>query len=203
MDWADDAAYSLHDIADGVKAGFLTTERIEPWAGTLALDAAGQSWLDALLAAIRSDRLESLVAGKIGAFITACRLRERTAFLSDRTARYRFELVVAPEVLAEAAFYKQMANDLIFESPQLQQIEHKARRVVRDLWQAVWGNYVERGRRVIRILPPRVGRLIETAKTPEAKARQLCDWLAGLTDGMIIRLHRRLFDPEFGSIRDL
>jgi dGTPase len=110
---------------------------------------------------------------------------------------------VASDVLAEAAFYKQMANDLIFETPQLQQIEHKARRVVRDLWEAVWSNYVERGRRVIRILPPRVGRLIETAETPEAKARQLCDWLAGLTDGMIIRLHRRLFDLEFGSIRDL
>ena len=30
-----------------------------------------------------------------------------------------------------------------------------------------------------------------------------CDYLAGLTDGMIVRTYRRLFDPEFGSIRDL
>jgi len=35
------------------------------------------------------------------------------------------------------------------------------------------------------------------------KARRICDWLAGLTDGMIVRTYRRLFDPEFGSIRDL
>ncbi|MDP3068973.1 MAG: hypothetical protein Q8N18_01735 [Opitutaceae bacterium] len=35
------------------------------------------------------------------------------------------------------------------------------------------------------------------------KARQICDWLAGLTDGMIVRTYQRLFDPQFGSIRDL
>ena len=41
--------------------------------------------------------------------------------------------------------------------------------------------------------------------TPDeaAKARQICDWLAGLTDGLIVRTYRRLFDPEFGSFRDL
>ena len=71
------------------------------------------------------------------------------------------------------------------------------------LWQAAWENYVERGERVIGILPPRVGKLIEQEATTEGKARRICDWLAGLTDGTIVRTYRRLFDPEFGSIRDL
>ena len=101
------------------------------------------------------------------------------------------------------AFYKKMANDIIFESPQLQQMEHKARRVLFDLWDSCWRNYVERGPRVIRILPPHVGRLIESETTEAGKARQICDWLAGLTDGMIVRTYQRLFDPQFGSIRDL
>ncbi len=203
MDWADDAAYSLNDIVDGVRAGFLTVESMEAWAAEVGLDAEKQRWLDELFAAIRGDRLENAFAPKVGAFITACRLRERTNFMSVQTNRYRFELVVGAAAEREAAFYKQMANDLIFESPQLQQIEHKARKVLCALWDSCWSNYVVKGVRVINILPPRVGRLIEAEKTEACKARQICDWLSGLTDGMIVRTYRRLFDPEFGSLRDL
>ena len=117
--------------------------------------------------------------------------------------RFRFELVVAPEAERAALFFKKMANDIIFESPQLQQIEHKARKVLFDLWESCWRYYVEPPPRVIRILPPRVGQLIDAESTQAGKARRICDWLSGLTDGMIVRTYRRLFDPEFGSIRDL
>ncbi|HYP18006.1 MAG TPA: dNTP triphosphohydrolase [Opitutus sp.] len=203
MDWADDAAYSLNDIVDGVKAGFLTRERIEAWAAGELVDAPRQRLLDGLFDAIGADRLESVFSQKIGAFITACRLRERRNFMAEKTNRYRFELVVSGEAESEAQFFKKMANDIIFESPQLQQSEHKARRVLFDLWDAAWSNYVEKGSRVINVLPTRVGKLIEAEKTDAGKARQICDYLAGLTDGMIVRTYRRLFDPEFGSIRDL
>ena len=203
MDWADDAAYSLNDIVDGVKAGFLVIERIEHWAGGLPLAPEQQGWLDGLFAAIRADRLEEAFSRKVGYFITACRLRARHNFMSGRTHRYSFDLLVDPAAEREAAFYKKMANDIIFESPQLQQMEHKARRVLSELWDSSWRNYVTKGARVINILPPRIGRLIEAEVSVPGKARQICDWLAGLTDGMIVRTYQRLFDPQLGSIRDL
>ncbi|MFH1496856.1 MAG: dGTP triphosphohydrolase [Verrucomicrobiota bacterium] len=203
MDWADDAAYSLNDIVDGVKAGFLTIERIELWAGGQAIDPARQQYLDTLVQAIRGDRLENVFSGKIGGFIQACRLRERTNFMSAATNRYRYELVVSPDAEGEAMFYKQMANDIIFESPQLQQIEFKARRVMFALWKCCRDNYVDRGERVINILPPQVGRLVDREPAEAGKARRICDWIAGLTDGMIVRTYKRLHDPDFGSLRDL
>jgi dGTPase len=203
MDWADDAAYSLNDIVDGVKTGFLTIDRIQAWADEKVDDALGLRLLDELLGAIRTERLEGIFSARIGSFITACRLRKRENFMAEKTNRYLYELVVAPEAGRQALFYKTLANDIIFESPQLQQMEHKARKVLFDLWDSCWRNYVEPGPRVVRILPPAIGKLVDGAKGRKAKARQICDWLAGLTDGMIVRTYRRLFDPEFGSIRDL
>lgn len=203
MDWADDAAYSLNDIVDGVTAGFLTIERMEAWAASVALGPVGQHHLDTLFDAIRADRIEPVFSSKIGTLIEACGLRERQNFMSAQSHRYRYGLVVGEEAGAEVAFYKKLANDIIFESQQLQQMEHKARKILFDLWHSCWSHYVERGERAIAILPPRIGRLIEMEKTVSGKARRISDWLAGLTDGMIVRTYRRLNDPDFGSIRDL
>ncbi|MSU46090.1 MAG: dNTP triphosphohydrolase [Lacunisphaera sp.] len=203
MDWADDAAYSLNDIVDGVRAGFLTVERVERWADGETIGAAEQRHLDTLFDALRRNRLENTLSHKIGVFIQACRLRARDNFMAETTNRYKWELVVDETALNEAAFFKKMANDIIFESPQLEQLEHKARVVLMALYNAIWENYAERNERVIRILQPNVSRLIEAEKTQDGKARRICDFLAGQTDGMVVRTYRRLFDPEFGFFRGL
>ena len=203
MDWADDAAYSLNDIVDGARAGFLTTDRIERWAAGEKIGLLEQQHLDSMFDAIRRDRLENVFSKKIGVFIQACRLKERENFMAAKTNRYRFELIVEESALKEALFFKKMANDIIFESPQLEQLEHKARVVLMALYEAIWVNYAQRNERVIKILPPNVSRLIDAEKSQDGKARRICDYLAGLTDGMITRTYRRLFDPEFGSFRDL
>jgi dGTPase len=44
---------------------------------------------------------------------------------------------------------------------------------------------------------------IEQAGDPAVKARLICDFLAGMTDGYASRMYKRLFLPDFGSINDL
>src|SRR5258708_3457223 len=203
MDWSDDAAYSLNDIVDGVRAGFLTVERVERWADGETIGAAEQRHLDTLFDALKRDRLENIFSKKIGAFIQACRLKPRDNFMAETSNRYKYDLIVDEVALGEAAFFKKMANDIIFESPQLEQLEFKARTILNPLYNPISEHSAHRNQRHIRILPSNVSRLIEAEKTQDGKARRICDFLAGQTDGMVVRTYRRLFDPEFGSFRDL
>jgi dGTPase len=106
MDWADDTAYSLNDLADGVQAGFLNVERIEAWAEKRGEECGEGSPLGDLLRAIRKRRVDPFAGKRIGRYIRATRLVEDVNFLSGETNRYRYRLEVDPEVVSECRLFK-------------------------------------------------------------------------------------------------
>ena len=203
MDWADDTAYCLHDILDGVKARFISVEVVEHWAAGQSFDAAKNVWLEKLLELIRQENIEPAFNAKIGSFIRACRLAPRKHPLAKQTQRYAWTLEIKKEVEAEAAFYKSLAFDVIFRSPSILQIEFKGGFIIDRLFGALREHYIEPAQPKLAFLPTRWNALIKAEKTEAARARLACDFLADLTDGAAIRLYRRLFDPAFGSITDL
>ncbi len=206
MDWADDTAYSLNDLADSVKAGFLTVDRVERWAGKNGHAIEGGAPLGDLLQAIRGQRIEPFIGKKIGKYIQSARLITAVNILSGTSHRYSMELVIDEEVRAESELFKSLAYEVVFLSPQLKQLEHKGSYMLRKLWEVMEKRYVL-GETIdgqdFSFLPDADAAEIAEAETVEKKARLVCDFLAGMTDGYAARTFRRLFEPGFGSIGDL
>ncbi len=205
MDWADDTAYSLNDIADGIRAGFITLENLERWAESHNPSPTESPHLENIARAIREQRVGSRFGRKIGDFIAACSLRNAPpGFMSPLTNRYRFDLVVDPDTVAECRIYKSLALDLVFRSQQLAQLDHKADHLLTRLFTALEGRYVTAPPASnFRLLPESAERRIAQTTDPARRARLVCDALADMTDPFAIRTYQRLFDADFGSIIDL
>jgi len=206
MDWADDTAYSLNDLSDSVRAGFLNIEKIEAWAERVGEPAGEGTPLAELTRAIRHRRVDPFVGKRIGRYIQATRLAATENILSSATNRYRFKLVIEPEVRAESALFKRLAFDVVFLSPQLKQLEHKGSRMLRQLHDALGQRYVTGGAidgQDFQLLPADTAAEITAAPDETTRARLVCDFLAGMTDGYAARTYKRLFSPDFGSIGDL
>ena len=203
MDWADDTAYGLSDIVDSINAGFLRFERVEHWAADQSLKPDEQKPIDTVLSAIKERKVEARFSRKIGAFIRATSLVSRTGPLSDVSQRYRFSLVVEPEVRTEVDIYKRLCRDLVFRHSQLHQLERKARMILEAIFRAFAEAYLETKNPSLRLLPESYDHLVRNANGELGRARVLCDYVAGMTDLFATRTYKRLFDASFGSTVDL
>ncbi|MFP4261236.1 MAG: dGTP triphosphohydrolase [Opitutales bacterium] len=203
MDWADDTAYSLHDIVDGIHARYINVGSVREWAAGQTLDAAAQEQIETLCEVIRDGRYEPYFGSRIGRFVHGCHLVPRSGFLSGQTHRHAFDLQIDPGVKAESELYKEMALDLIFKSTQLQQIEFKGGHILEKLFTALETHCVEPQAGGLHLVPAAVRELIEREDDTRARYRRICDYVAGLTDGQALRTYRRLFDADFGSIAEL
>jgi dGTPase len=206
MDWADDTAYSLNDLSDSVRAGFLHLEKIEAWAEKHGHPVGESTPLGDLMQAIRRKMVDPFVGKRIGRYIQSTRMVTDANFLSAVTNRYQYKLVIDEEVKAESSLFKRLAFEVVFLSPQLKQLEHKGSRMLRQLWEVLGERYIM-GRPIdgqnFQLLPADTAEEIKSAPDEATRARLVCDFLAGMTDGYASRTYKRLFSPDFGSIGDL
>jgi dGTPase len=211
MDHADDVAYSCFDIVDGAKARFLSAEKIEAWRADAKLDEAQRKYLDELLAMMAEKKLEPKMNHVIGELIQGASLVPASNFMSGRTRRHAWRLEVRPEAKSRIRLHKQLCRDLVFGSGALQQIEFKGGAILRALAGALFDNYLgaRRGDGTCGepagkvLVPADVHAAVEAAQGEAARARLLCDHLAGMTDAYALRSYKRLFDPDYGSISEL
>ncbi|MGH1363180.1 MAG: dGTP triphosphohydrolase [Calditrichia bacterium] len=203
MDWADDTAYSLNDMIDGARARFLTAQSLEDWGSHQSLTSAESKLLKRAITVIKDGDYERYFSRKIGDFIAACKLVERENFMSDLTNRYHYELAIQNEAAREAALYKRIASDIVFDSPQLQQLRYKWNMVLERLFTAFMETYVDGPDARGQLLPNVIHRRVISLPNKRKKMRAICDHISGMTDDFAIRTYKRLFDPDFGSLMDL
>jgi dGTPase len=218
MDWADDVAYSVHDLEDGILAGRIVlgwlarpAERaelaalaaeafssasprdLEDAAGTLAelpsvRAAAAHGAHDGSLAATAA--LKRLTSELVGRFVTGTVEATRTALGDDTVpAGYDADLVVPAPLGAEVAVLKAAALRWVMRDPARLAVQARQRDVVAEL--------VER--LVVgapHSLDPAFVPAWEGADDDAGRLRAVVDQVAVLTDAGAERWWARLRDPS-------
>ncbi|WP_062206573.1 deoxyguanosinetriphosphate triphosphohydrolase [Streptomyces sp. NBRC 109706] len=210
MDWADDVAYSVHDVEDGLHAGHLAPKallagpereavfevaarRYAP-AGT-SRDALVEA-LDRLLAqewwphdydggALAQARLKGATSQLIGRFCLAAEGATRERYGPGRLRRYAADVVVPLGTRLECAVLKAVADVHVMQRPEQERARGEQRALLAELSAAL-----------VRCAPegldPQYRALFAGARGDGERLRVIVDQIAALTDGAARARHARL-----------
>lgn len=209
MDWADDVAYSVHDVEDGLHAGHvdpnlllaeperrdvfaLAARRYAPGADAEELAEA----LDRLLdqewwphgydgTALAQARLKDATSQLIGRFCLAAEGATRNRYGSGRLTRYAAELVVPREARLECAVLKAVADRYVMQREDQERLRADQRVVLGELADALVARAPEG-------MDPQYRSLYSEAPDDAARLRVVVDQIAALTDASARSLHARL-----------
>ncbi|AJY47155.1 deoxyguanosinetriphosphate triphosphohydrolase [Martelella endophytica] len=191
---ADDIAYNTHDIDDGLRSGYLTFEMLEE-----------VPFLHALMTEV-GNRYPGLEASR---FTNEIMRRQITAMVEDVIAVSQANLKALKPASADevrhagrtfASFSPEMSEidrqikkllfTHIYRHPDIMEIRKGAAQIVTDLFDAYIADPTLVGDQ------PWTDSIAEL--TPAQLARNVADYLAGMTDTYAYNTHRRLFDhtPE-------
>ena len=202
MDWADDVAYSVHDVEDGIVGGLVDPGRLDldevaavaaehySPAGVYDLLAAAQGLVQtpwwprgfdgSAAAQIAVKRMTSTL---IGRFCSAAERATRAQFGETDLPRYAADLVVPFAERAEVAVLKAVTRVYVMQRPEASSLQAREREVLHELVPLV----------VDRVaLDPSYRELWDAADDDRARLRVAVDQVAALTDAAALRLHARL-----------
>lgn len=211
MDWADDVAYSVHDVEDGFHGGYLSLDRLlaDPaeQAGLCADVAAvyspeSPSELAQVLADLLADPVVAALSGYDGSHGAQAALKRFTSVLTGRFVaaavaatravagdcplrRYDADLVVPRLVRAQCALLKGIALRYVMRRRGVEPWYTRQREILTDLVEVL-------ADRAPDGLDPVFAPMWKAAGDDTARLRVVIDQVASLTDPAAIAWHQRL-----------
>lgn len=220
MDWADDVAYSVHDLEDFHRCNALPWQRvfadrtriIDHALGADGGDAAKRKRLEAAYDRLKGflegtytellsepyegsreqrEQLRRMTSTLIGKYIAAIKINEDPA--SETAVTFDQASVDEVQVL------KQITRDYIIGSPILAAQQFGQQRIVEELYDALTNSH-QGSEGYPAFLPVRLRYLRPIART--SPARFVADCIASLSEAEAVGLHARLTGTSTGSVLD-
>jgi dGTPase len=210
MDWADDVAYSVHDVEDGIHGGYVELAGLRADAGeraALCADVAAAyspespADLAAVLAGLLADPVLAPLSGYdashpaqialkrftsvlTGRFVAAAVDATRAAAGTGPLRRYATDLVVPREVRAQCALLKGIALRYVMRPRAVEPWHARQREILTELVERLAGRAPDG-------LDPVFTPMWKAAPDDPARFRVVVDQVASLTDPAAIAWHRR------------
>lgn len=217
MDWADDIAYSVHDLEDFHRVGAIPWSTIFSSEGrTTIVEETLAKWFAAPRNAKRTlenafDKLLIATVQPVFGPLLEARyeatkeqrfaLRNLTSFLIGRflqaTHITEAGLQVKPSIQAEVRLLKQIAKQFIISSPILAAQQYGQKNIISSVFHAL---FESADTTYPNFLPIKLRYIWELSNGN--KARFAADCIASMTESEVIALHKRLTGVSAGSVMD-
>lgn len=223
MDWADDAAYSVHDIEDAVHAGFVSMEAIASDSFVEAVTEDIQTRLQgkrfgheiasvntdsvgAALVKLKADLQQEESTSKMLALRRVTR-RYLNDFIVDLTVErpqpaagpYGFELVVPPQHRFRAEVLKSVVIESVLKDERVTRYLFKGRRMLQRVFEEIVEDPGIIDDSHHQLLPRSIRETLRRANESNALPRTACDYLAGMTENQLTLLYQTLYESTGGS----
>ncbi|MBG1231622.1 deoxyguanosinetriphosphate triphosphohydrolase [Aestuariivirga litoralis] len=188
---ADDIAYNGHDIDDGLRAKLFSV--IDLGDVPLAGQALGQvlnAYPNLETSRVIHECVRRVISAMVGDVLGQSeRNISKDAPKSPEEVRLLGHTLVSfsAQMKENNRMLQQFLSAHMYQHPRVTEIMGRAQRVVRDLFEAYMTD---------PSLMPDDWRQAHPRTEDSSRARQVCDFLAGMTDNFALEQHRRLFDLD-------